>query len=322
MKISVRIVSMRISISPLLTWILLAMCVQAQAQQPWGLPSSVWHYNDPPFVGNPYSAFYLWEYLGDTVVADMPCSIIGNDDHEEYMYEQDGKVYYWLLGEFRKVYDFTAEQGDTIQLTYPVVLFNEDYTEVTDTVLNVRAVVEAVGSNTVTPTLTSFQVRMLPDTAFPTIQEHMWPVVTYTERIGSHGMMIERIVGADSPLFIPVALRCYSDMDIDHVESWWAQQSLPCDHQLNISVSDEPYQQTTSVYPNPATEMVWLKFKNTTGELVLCMYDMRGSRVFGPVVIEQDSWSLDIKPFSQGIYLLNATNSNTHSTQTFKLVIP
>ena len=66
---------------------------------------------------------YLYQ-AGDTIVQDEPTHILvkintlyDKDLHQdvthEYVYERDGKLYWWTLEEFTVLYDFGAQEGDT-----------------------------------------------------------------------------------------------------------------------------------------------------------------------------------------------------------------
>jgi hypothetical protein len=97
-------------------------------------------YRDPYFINEPSSPEWYYEiqnengsityqYMyqaGDTVVGDEPSHILvkintlyDKDLHQdvthEYVYERDGKVYWWnkTLEEFTVLYDFGAHEGDT-----------------------------------------------------------------------------------------------------------------------------------------------------------------------------------------------------------------
>lgn len=247
-----------------------------------------------------------------------PCSIIGDTARVEYMYAEDAQVYYWRYGQFRRIYDFSAAQGDTVQLTYPVSYY-DGQGEILDTVIDVRARVDSVWPNADTPMLTSFLIRVIPDTAYPTIDEYAWPEFTYTERIGSHGMMIDHIIAVATVAYFADRLRCYADVDTDHVESWWAQQSKPCDYQLSTGITNDPDADALLVYPNPATDMLHITSKQSLTELRIMDTSGRQCIQFPlskgmPAGRGIQSRAYDISHLPSGIYLLEAWDAQGRRT--------
>ena len=87
-------------------------------------PGAEWYYEIQNDNGS-ITYQYLYQ-AGDTIVQDEPTHILvkintlyDKDLHQdvthEYVYERDGKVYWWnkTLEEFTVLYDFSAEEGDT-----------------------------------------------------------------------------------------------------------------------------------------------------------------------------------------------------------------
>lgn len=85
-----------------------------------------WHYST--FVwGNGSTFFNSFKIIGDSIISGTPCKVIERDvltcdwrGKYEYVYKDDGKLFYFeeTIEEFRMLYDFNAEVGDTVHVNY------------------------------------------------------------------------------------------------------------------------------------------------------------------------------------------------------------
>ena len=92
--------------------------------EPFSLENGVWHYT---LYEHTEAVLYTTiSTVGDTVINNMPCSILLEDDFTlgradkkyHYMYQRNDSVFFFADGNFHLLYDYGAEAGDTITLGY------------------------------------------------------------------------------------------------------------------------------------------------------------------------------------------------------------
>jgi hypothetical protein len=156
----------------------------------------------------------IYTSIKDTVISGKHCKVIvGLYDSPHYLYQEDNKVYLWFNESFYKIFDFTVEKDDSVQLTALTI----------DEILTLDCKVEDVsytnsyGEIPLKHVVVSFQS--------PEITEGSgW--YSYTEKIGAE-FIIPRVnvVYTNSN-----GLMAYEDNTMTYVDNFWAQQDVKCDY--------------------------------------------------------------------------------------------
>jgi len=98
---------------------ILFICFSIKAQTNEFAPiGAMWNYESGYECYDSTQHFFIVER--DTIVAEKNCRLIRNQlsNKEEIMYEEDGKVYYYFQNQFRKIYDFSVNVGDSVELEF------------------------------------------------------------------------------------------------------------------------------------------------------------------------------------------------------------
>ena len=54
----------------------------------------------------------------DTLVEGINCRLIAGKDGRHVVYEKKGRVYYYFMNKFRKIYDFNVKVGDVAEFEF------------------------------------------------------------------------------------------------------------------------------------------------------------------------------------------------------------
>ncbi len=76
-----------------------------------------------------------------------------------------------------------------------------------------------------------------------------------------------------------------------------------------------------SVYPNPSAENIFLDFSGHPGNYFVEIFDMKGQLVFfDKTQFNQKQIKISLTKFSNGVYLLNLTNSESNFHNSYKII--
>ncbi len=260
--------------------------------QDFGSVGTEWYYSNVyGGIGPPHSGYQSFKSVSDTV-------ILGKNAHklEVFYYTPHGNTSYgapvYVYGEndtafvfsaykdkFVAIYVFNAQQGDTITLEYPEPPFgaaDSNYQLKIDTISLIQ--IDGI-------TLKQFKVSAI---GFSTTLEN-----TIIERIGGTQWFFP--LGITIPE-IPGPLRCYSDAQLD--TNFF---SFDCDYSSTSSVNElsDPFKIT--IYPNPASNQVFVSGPETGFQLRL--FDLQG-RVVLTAATSSDRLELAIDQLKRGVYTI------------------
>jgi hypothetical protein len=209
------------------------------------------------------------------------------DSLEKYVFTSGDKVYYWVQDAFYLLFDFGAQPGDTISSRaedFPIGL--SCYSDFSEGPIPFQYIIDSVR----TISLGSDNLRVQYVThIYPHTSEPAWvmqsPVVERIGQISPAGFWWGRghacVLGG-----FPGELRCYEDDDI-YYKNPSLQFNLECDF---VSSSDDISVSKTPLYPNPATDVLFLpdmvksvQIFNSVGNLVLADVNQHSLNVSGLV---------------------------------------
>ena len=275
-----------------------------------------WYYDYVEDMTGWDNGYVLVESVSDTVIDDVPCrelvKIIYGYDHVsgeeyqrvigcEYVTQINDAVMIYRDGEFKTLYDFGAEVGDTI------VISGHGYEGVSVSTTGQGMV---VGKGTIEmdgQTLRYIDVKQPKDSPwqFPCFVNYGENyTVRICEKIGSiSGYLLPEPydIGVEVPWEGGGALRCYSDSEINLSFS-----DKECDY--IVGVDEISSQGSINIYPNPANDNITISLTADYNSIEI--YDSFGRKVNGQqsTVNSQQVIDVDISSYPSGLYLVVVKN--------------
>jgi len=288
--------------------ILLAMSTSTSWGQAFAPLNAIWHYehfcNLPPWEES--CGHFTVEAVRDTMIDGMTANILEYRDMgvvvpeaEIIIREDANRVYFYENGQFKLLYDFNLNEGDTMTFSVPQNVAHYDFTcgggyGVPDSAqvrIDSTALTEVDGQ----------LLKTLYSTAIivPGNEDSAWVLEQFTERIGSHaglfGYTTFVCLGGFSGY-----LRCYNDSLVSYTTVAEA-----CDFVMGLNETAED--NSISIYPNPTASRV---FVESSAENIIG-YTVRS--MSGQVLLEQLNQSLtrigiDLSEIPSGIYIVEIHN--------------
>lgn len=268
---------------------------------------ATWHYSFPEF-SSPNQGYILIESVKDTTVlgknakklnvthfppASSPTSL-----QSEIIFSDSNKVYLFVYNQFRLLYDFNANQGDTIFVIEPYYSGNN--------------------LDTLIPILVDSTKNEIIGGVSKKVQ-----YITSIEPSWYFGSKIIKDIGSDNyllPIFAtvdpsPGPLRCYNDSLLNY------QLVNDCEEIITSIDEKNKLQEQVIVYPNPNNGQFYVEYAieaMQSGSFVLT--DLLGKEIFRKP-LKNNKGRLDFKEqIIPGIYLYQIiVNGETYSVN--KLVI-
>lgn len=102
---------------------------------------------------------------------------------------------------------------------------------------------------------------------------------------------------------------CYGDYYVQVTDNIGCQIIETENVPLNVSVPNPAYQDIFTIYPNPASDVFLINYKNSDFEdVMVSIVDIKGSIVFETFLTKQN---VEVKDLNTGIYFVNIYKSNT-----------
>jgi hypothetical protein len=263
-----------------------------------------WHYanycNVPPWVGD--CGYFTAEAVRDTMVNGLMATVVEHrsmgvltPQSEVLIREDDNRVYFFENGQFKLLYDFNLEVGDTLTFSVPQnsQLYDFSCGMASDTSRFAQVVVV---STTITE-IDGQQLKTLHTSAinFEDLEYLSWELGSFTERIGSYnglfGVSTTACLGG-----FPGHFRCYDDPIISYVASTEACDFVMGQRELTAKSG-------ISIHPNPAYSMIQVKslFEKIVGYRVstICGQTLLERKIVPSVTI-----GVDLDYLSPGIYVV------------------
>lgn len=289
---------------------ILSIAVQAQSFAPIG---AEWVYNTSRGI-------FVARSDRDTVVKGMQANVITYSPHvdslwrsygywmydipDDYVYDNSDTVFIYdrWLAKFTPLYLFNVSDGDTI--TLPAMLpVDGGFNNPADTVYTF--VVDSVKMEQYSAqTLKTVYTRTLNE---PGTQDLRYPV--YAQRLGNLNTSMRPtchscMFSMSDNIVTPGYIRCYTDatMSLNLVND-------DCYKNIRVSVPAIPELNNISIYPNPATDEVHIKFgKQINAQLQL--FNMAGISVSAHNIANAAEAAINLQDLPPGIYTLRITGEN------------
>jgi hypothetical protein len=275
-----------------------------------------WYYSEPNAGYTSDSDYDYQKYISekDTIIDGKTCRLITNRFYPaEIIYEENGSIYYYYLNDFRKIFDFTLNIGDTIDFEFKCNTLKSMI--LGDTVVLLQCVVESI----TTETIAEKEIRTFR-TVFLENEELDYLILPssydYSEIFGQtfirYNEFIPVLTGlAEVAIFGYRTMRCYHDNEIDYIANWWVEKDKPCDEPFSLSVKD--YEKNNlHVFPNPAKNELTIQLSENfnTEQIRITIYDNVGKLVFEKENSSEQIININIQNFSSGYYFVKINNKN------------
>ncbi|MFC2081439.1 T9SS type A sorting domain-containing protein [Bacteroidota bacterium] len=294
-------------------FIIAVVCILDIVGQQWYPIGAEWYFNEQILLEFPAHGYSKYTVEKDTIISSKNAKIIVNKSYTFYsgnvydidilyLHEDSSQVYHWTGTEYKLMYDFTLEQGDTLNVDIanwhcdsvsPIVVDSIGQIEVTGTTLMVQYV--------------SHKQYWPSDP-----QPYNYSDIIY-ERVGRiQNFLYYPVCAYDSEPWGNFRLRCYEDNDLSFRSDWWAigNQNAPCDSLIDGSTGINLYKQDKQItlYPNPCQNIVNVEYATSLIKEVY-IYNSTGQLV---VACEPNDnfLQLDIKTLSSGMYYVMVYTEN------------
>ena len=200
-------------------------CIPLTAQVEWAPIGAEWYYSNPGTYDTPLASYVKYTSTSDTLVNGKEARVIVSQSDTVVMHEANGRVYYLFNDEFRLIYDFTVQVGDTIEFEFMAMHPNST---TYDTTFSANYVVRSITPiETANGSIRKFSTTLVWDWDIP-LPDYAHDHYDYLDRVGfEYGFMYRQ---KHTNYLLPSYLRCYADSEINFQSNWWSVQSKPCDH--------------------------------------------------------------------------------------------
>ena len=281
--------------------------VMAHAQVEWFPIGATWHYQfgTSGWIEERLRTFTVEK---DTVVNGKNARVIRGENHVDVVHEEDGRVYYYFQGRFRKIFDFNVNVGDTIEFEFKTTT---DISPYLDTTIVLPMLIEKVS----TRIIDSVELREITAFTIPDPTSTLHHVHVYIEKIGVEYATIQEGIfpvmpGWGVPTVYATVLRCYQDGDIEYILDWWARRGLPCDYDFfSSSIKQKEIDQDIVLYPNPVQSVLTVSSKTEhLRKVTISIHNAAGK-----VVFEREGllpYELNVEYLQSGIYFIRIFDEN------------
>ena len=247
--------------------------------QTWAPVGAIWYYSQATINPN-LQSYKTIESLSDTIIQNKACKKMLETERAYnpvnyrtfFMYAANDSVFYYdnLSAEFCLLYDFNAQQGDTIFLD----CFN----------------LEVVVDSTDTVTLNG-QLRKVQYISANTLGYSFWGA--NIEGIGNNIFMFPQ-----GDMAMDGSLRCYQD-STGHINF----MTIPCDSIIITSIDENTTTENFNIYPNPANKSIIIENKSQSSNAMISIYNLQG-RLMLIQSLKQAKTGINISSFAKGQYFV------------------
>ncbi len=290
--------------------------------QNWYPDGATWYFNKQQLLTFPAHGYTKMIVTGDTVIESRITKKIASTAHnfhtgeqefikQYFMVEEDSKIFHWTGSEFRLMYDFTLNPGDTLDLE----VVNFDCDSVSPITVD-STVIKKINGN-------SIEVQYVSYTEF-------WPYGN-PNRYKISDMIFKKIGRIEEFIYEPICrmdsapienllLRCYEDSEISFKSEWWLKffSNTPCDTLIDgsVGIQQNEMAEEIKIYPNPFRELLNLSVPTSKINSVVLLNSF--GRKIGEFRPENIFFQLDTRSLQEGVYFIQITTGNF--SETMKIV--
>jgi hypothetical protein len=295
------------------------------AQTEFAPIGAVWYFDQQETLSFPAHSYYTYESLGDTTINGMAAKKISKIFHSydginsfieyEYICNKDNKVYYFENNQFKLMYDFNLNKGDTLNVE---VVQTSDCDSVS--VIKVDSVqYEQINSRTLKSIYLSYDLYY---TGYNGQSETHKDKIT--ELIGFNNEQVyefkytPRCFYIDE-LFNSPALRCYTDNYLNtYTTSWWLNSYQKCDTLINGKVSvTENQKNNIIISPNPFSDYIKISSPNKYANVQI--YNIEGQIIYADKNYADNTLIL-LSGFTPGFYYVKIKSNSYPQYYVYKLI--
>ncbi len=291
----------------------------ANSQGKWAPIDAKWHYSRTEGTMPQNEGYVLYESVKDTLIQEKTVRLIhktyyhanGIDTtilENEYMYEENKKIFYLKNDQFYILYDFNAQAGDKW------TIYGED--NIGD-FCNYDPVGEVIVDSVKDITINGKELKALYTS--PTNSSNWGFNGVIIEQIGCIAHMLPQAL--DCAIDVPHEigpLRCYEDSTIGSYKStYWDKSEYDCETLWNYTSIDDKKNSQIEYFPNPVTEYLNIRLPDAqiNKDISFEIWNINGQLI----EIEQNSKKLFVGHLSPGVYYaLISTPSNIFSFKFLK----
>jgi|GEM_PF-2379824 len=306
--------------------------VTAHDKVEWFPIGATWHYQfrDGGWGMNLQLRTFVVEK--DTVIDGKNARVIRGENIEHIVYENNGRVYYYFQGKYRKIFDFSVGIGDIVEFEfktikdlpdcYPVDCWDHSTFDL-DTTIVLPMQIERIS----TRIIDGVELREILASYFYEGTYYAWQFQHhYIEKIGVDYSFNQRGIFPVMPswgiaLWDATRLRCYRDDDIEYITNWWISfgEGRPCDYDPTSSVRQPETNQDIVLFPNPAQNILTISAKTEILQKVnISIHD-----VTGKVVFEKNAhlpFELNVEHLQSGVYFIRIFDEGTRRLSSKKFI--
>ncbi|OFY85770.1 MAG: hypothetical protein A3K10_01115 [Bacteroidetes bacterium RIFCSPLOWO2_12_FULL_31_6] len=275
-----------------------------------------WHYqkfcNNPLWISN--CGYFTAEIVRDTIVNGKSAKVMENADlgvlipaAQLIIREDSDRVYFFENNQFKLLYDFNLNTGDTLFYSVPSNWMYYDFTcgDYPDTSKLTQAIIDSTGQLSINGELLKV-LYTSPNYSPDTTKYFSWELGQVIQRIGS----LRGLFGASTTQCLggfPGSIRCYNDSLISY-------KPVLFDCDFVTGIDRDVNENLISIYPNPSSGKFTLDFGNAINNISVEIYNLMGKKIVAkPILSKREVIDLSNQP--KGIYYVKTINKKESSTQ-------
>lgn len=280
--------------------ILLFLTIQQDYAQDFAPIGATWHYTQVTINPN-LTSFKTIESVSDTTINGIKCrklieteryiGVTGTNYH--YMYSKNDSVFFFKDKNFHLLYNFGANKGDTIILSYFGTYNGKP----------LKMIIDSVGTVLVNNQQRKIQHITCGDGMIIEFGQHV------IQGIGNTSFMFPTL-----DFSINGPLRCYQDKNtalfLNPYYPYKDWNHIDCE-QIITGIKETKIEDEIAIYPNPANNDI--SILNVDRNTEYKILDNTGKSIKQGVISE--SSKIHIKDFAKGIYFIELMNDNLKLTK-------
>ena len=301
--------------------IMYVISLNMNAQQ-WYPENANWIFNKQEPLSFPAHGYIKYSVLEDTTINDTTAKLItidtlfynGNESVKDslFVHESNSKVYFWNGNQFKLMYDFNLNVGDTLNVD--IDLNNCD--SVSPVIVDSISIINLNGQE--------LKVQHISYTLYTEEQYGFNSTLSeqIIERIGSEKHFIYSPSCIIEDEFTYSGLRCYNDDTISYKNEWWENHfpAVGCDSLLNDTTTNiqELEQGGFRIFPNPFNDFVTITNKNMfTDGFYIELYNSSGKKLNR--ILYKNMVAINLRNYQPGLYFIKIYQK-TSEVYTFKII--